>query len=169
MEILKFIRKLLHSKNCLKEYMTKLKIGDKAPDFTTQNQRGETVKLKDFKGKKVALYFYPEDDTPTCTNQACNLRDNYEMLLSKGFAIYGISPNGVKDHVKFIEKFKLPFDLLTDEDLVIANKFGVWAEKVNFGRRYMGIVRSTFVIENGIIINIIGKVLSQKHAAQLLK
>ena len=147
----------------------KLQIGDKAPDFTTQNQKGETIKLKDFKGKKVALYFYPQDDTPTCTNQACNLRDNFDMLTAKGFTIYGISPDGIKDHVKFIEKFSLPFDLLTDEDLTIANKFGVWAEKVNFGRRYMGIVRSTFIIENGIITNIIGKVFSQKHAGQIMK
>ncbi|MFM9944368.1 MAG: thioredoxin-dependent thiol peroxidase [Bacteroidia bacterium] len=149
--------------------MAKLKMGDKAPDFKTLNQRGETVKLKDLRGKKVALYFYPQDDTPTCTNQACNLRDNYEMLLSKGFSIYGISPDGVKDHVKFIEKFKLPFDLLTDEDLKIANAYGVWAEKVNFGRKYMGIVRSTFIIEKGIITNIIGKVFSQKHAGQIMK
>lgn len=149
--------------------MTKLKIGDKAPDFTTMNQNGETVKLKDLKGKKIALYFYPQDDTPTCTNQACNLRDNYEMLLSKGFSIYGISPDGVKDHVKFIKKFDLPFDLLTDENLEIANKYGVWAEKVNFGRRYMGIVRTTFIIEKGIITNIIGKVFSQKHAGQIMK
>lgn len=146
-----------------------LKIGDKAPDFKTLNQRGETVKLKDLKGKKIVLYFYPQDDTPTCTNQACNLRDNYEMLLSKGFSIYGISPDGVKDHVKFIEKFKLPFDLLTDEDLKIANAYGVWAEKINFGRKYMGIVRSTFIIEKGIITNIIGKVFSQKHSAQIIK
>lgn len=147
----------------------KLKIGDKAPDFATMNQNGETVKLKDLKGKKIALYFYPQDDTPTCTNQACNLRDNYEMLLSKGFSIYGISPDGVKDHVKFIKKFDLPFDLLTDENLEIANKYGVWAEKVNFGRRYMGIVRTTFIIEKGIITNIIGKVFSQKHAGQIMK
>lgn len=147
----------------------KLKIGDKAPDFTTLNQNGETVKLKDLKGKKIALYFYPQDDTPTCTNQACNLRDNYDMLLSKGFSIYGISPDGVKDHVKFIKKFDLPFDLLTDENLEIANKYGVWAEKVNFGRRYMGIVRTTFIIEKGIITNIIGKVFSQKHAGQIMK
>lgn len=149
--------------------MTKLKIGDKAPDFTTMNQNGETVKLKDLKGKKNVLYFYPQDDTPTCTNQACNLRDNYEMLLSKGFSVYGISPDGVKDHVKFIKKFDLPFDLLTDENLEIANKYGVWAEKVNFGRRYMGIVRTTFIIEKGIITNIIGKVFSQKHAGQIMK
>lgn len=149
--------------------MTKLKIGDKAPDFTTLNQNGETVKLKDLKGKKIALYFYPQDDTPTCTNQACNLRDNYEMLLSKGFSIYGISPDGVKDHLKFIKKFDLPFDLLTDENLEIASKYGVWAEKVNFGRRYMGIVRTTFIIEKGIITNIIGKVFSQKHAGQIMK
>ena len=147
----------------------KLKIGDKAPDFKTLNQRGETVKLKDLKGKKVVLYFYPEDDTPTCTNQACNLRDNYEMLLSKGYEVYGISPNGVKDHVKFIKKFDLPFDLLTDEDLKIANAYGVWAEKTMFGHKYMGIVRTTFIIEKGIITNIIGRVLSLKHAGQIIK
>lgn len=148
--------------------MLKLKEGDKAPNFKTLNQNGETVSLKDWKGKKIVLYFYPDDDTPTCTNQACNLRDNHEMLISQGYSIFGISPNGVKSHQHFINKYNLPFDLLTDEDLKIANKYGVWGQKTNFGRTYMGILRTTFVIEKGIIKKIIAKVLSQKHSAQVL-
>ncbi len=149
--------------------MLKLKEGDKAPNFKTLNQNGETVSLKDLKGKKIVLYFYPDDDTPTCTNQACNLRDNHEMLISQGYSIFGISPNGVKSHQHFVKKYNLPFDLLTDEDLKIANKYGVWGQKTNFGRTYMGILRTTFVIEKGIIKKIIAKVLSQKHSAQVLK
>lgn len=148
--------------------MLKLKEGDKAPNFKTLNQNGETVSLKDLKGKKIVLYFYPDDDTPTCTNQACNLRDNHEMLISQGYSIFGISPNGVKSHQHFVKKYNLPFDLLTDEDLKIANKYGVWGQKTNFGRTYMGILRTTFVIEKGIIKKIIAKVLSQKHSAQVL-
>jgi len=147
----------------------KLEPGDKAPNFKTVNQNGEEVSLADFKNKKVALFFYPEDDTPTCTIEACNLRDNYQSLLAKGFTIYGISPDGPAKHQKFIKKFDLPFDLLADEDLKISKKYGVWAEKVMFGHRYMGILRNTFIIEKGIITNIVRKVLSKTHADQLMK
>ena len=148
--------------------MIKLSIGDKAPNFKTLNQRGETVHLKDLKGKKVVLCFYPKDDTPACTTEACNLRDNYHELLAKGFTIYGISPDGTKKHLKFIEKFQLPFDLLVDEDHSIAEAFGVWIEKSMYGRKYMGVSRETFIIEKGKITEIIEKVDSKNHAGQLM-
>jgi len=146
-----------------------LNVGDKAPRFKTINQRGETVSLTDLKKKKLALYFYPQDDTPTCTAEACNLRDNYQALLAKGFSIYGISPDGVKSHLKFINKYELPFDLLVDENHAIAEKYDVWKEKTLFGHTYMGIIRTTFIIEKGIITDIITKVKSKEHAQQLMK
>ena len=146
-----------------------LKPGDKAPDFKTLNQRGETIKLKDLKGKKVVLYFYPQDDTPTCTTEACNLRDNYHALMAKGYQVYGISPDGVKKHQKFIAKHQLPFDLLTDEDHAIAEKYGVWALKTLFGKTYMGVLRTTFILEKGKITDIIEKVVSKDHSTQIMK
>lgn len=147
-----------------------LQAGDKAPDFKTKDQDGNVVSLKDFKGKKVALYFYPEDDTEVCTVQACNLRDNYAVLKEKGITILGVSPNDEKSHKKFETKYKLPFTLLVDEDLKLANKYGVWAEKVLYGHRHMGIVRSTFLInEDGKIHNIIKRALSKTHTQQILK
>lgn len=149
--------------------MTNLKIGDKAPEFKTVNQNGETVELKDWSDKKVVLYFYPKDDTPGCTAEACSLRDNYHSLLAKGYTIYGISPDGTKKHLKFIEKYELPFDLLTDEDHRVAEAFGTWVEKSMYGRKYMGMARITFIIENGVISDIIEKVDTKNHAAQLIK
>jgi thioredoxin-dependent peroxiredoxin len=147
-----------------------LQAGDKAPDFKTKDQDGNAVSLKDFKGKKVALYFYPEDDTEVCTVQACNLRDNYAVLKEKGITILGVSPNDEKSHKKFETKYKLPFTLLVDEDLKLANKYGVWAEKVLYGHRHMGIVRSTFLInEDGKIHHIIKRALSKTHTQQILK
>lgn len=148
--------------------MTTLKIGDKAPKFKTINQLGETVESKDLIGKKVVLYFYPKDDTPGCTAEACSLRDNYKALLAKGYTIYGISPDGVKKHVKFIEKYELPFDLLTDEDHAVAEAFGTWVEKSMYGRKYMGIARVTFIFDNGAITDIIEKVDTKNHANQLM-
>lgn len=148
--------------------MTHLKTGDKAPDFTTVNQHGESLKLNDLKDKKVVLYFYPKDDTPGCTAEACSLRDSYNALLAKGYTIFGISPDGIQKHVKFIAKYELPFDLLTDEDHTIANAFGVWVEKSMYGRKYMGIARVTFIIDRGIITDIIEKVDTKNHASQLL-
>lgn len=153
--------------NCLNNM--KLKTGDKAPNFETQDQNGNTVKLSDLKNSKLVLYFYPKDDTPGCTAEACNLRDNYEMLLSKGFKIYGVSPDGIKQHIKFKEKYNLPFDLLTDEDHIIAEAYGTWVEKSMYGRNYMGMARVTFIIENGIITDIIDKVDTKNHASQILK
>ena len=147
-----------------------LQAGDKAPDFKTKDQDGNVVSLKDFKGKKVALYFYPEDDTQVCTVQACNLRDNYAELKKHGITILGVSPNDEKSHKKFEAKFNLPFTLLVDDDLKIANKYGVWAEKVLYGNRHMGIVRSTYLInEDGKIHHIIKRALSKIHTQQILK
>ncbi len=147
-----------------------LQAGDKAPDFKTKDQDGNVVSLKDFKGKKVALYFYPEDDTQVCTVQACNLRDNYALLKEKGITILGVSPNDENSHKKFEAKYKLPFTLLVDEDLKLANKYGVWAEKVLYGHRHMGIVRSTFLInEDGKIHHIVKRALSKTHTQQILK
>ena len=148
--------------------MTNLKIGDKAPAFKTINQNGETVELKDWSGKKIVLYFYPKDDTPGCTAEACSLRDNYNSLLAKGYTIYGISPDGTKKHLKFIEKYELPFDLLTDEDHAVAEAFGTWVEKSMYGRKYMGMARITFIIDNGTMTDIIEKVDTKNHAEQLL-
>lgn len=153
--------------NCLKSM--KLKKGDKAPDFSTKDQNGNTVNFSENSHGKVVLYFYPKDDTPGCTAEACNLRDNYDMLLSKGYKIYGVSPDSIKQHVKFREKYKLPFDLLTDEDHKIAETYGTWVEKSMYGRNYMGMARVTFVIENGVITDIIEKVDTKNHASQILK
>lgn len=149
--------------------MKHLKIGDKAPDFNTTNQDGEAISLRDFKGKKVVLYFYPKDNTPGCTTQACNLTDNYEMLLKKGYEVLGVSADSAKSHKKFIEKFNLPFSLLMDEDKKIINDYGVWGEKKFMGRIYDGIHRMTFIIdEEGIIADIIEKVKTKDHTAQIL-
>ena len=147
-----------------------LKVGDIAPEFTSKDQNGEKVKLSDFIGKKVVLYFYPQDNTPTCTKEACNLRDNYEMLLSKGYVVLGVSPDNETSHLKFIKKHNLPFPLLADTERAIVDSYGVWAEKTTFGKTYMGIIRTTFVIdEKGVIQEVISKVDSANHAEQILK
>ena len=146
-----------------------LKIGDKAPDFEVKNQNEESVKLSDFKGQKVVLYFYPKDNTPTCTTQACNIRDNYQQYTSKGIKVLGVSPDSAKKHQNFIKKFELPFDLLVDEDKSLNEAYGVWQEKQMYGKKYMGTARTTFVIdENGIIENIIDKVKAKEHTDQIL-
>ena len=145
-------------------------IGKPAPAFTTNNQNGTAVSLNNFAGKKLVLYFYPKDDTPGCTAEACSLRDNYDALLAQGYAIVGVSPDDEKKHTKFITKYNLPFDLLADTDNAIALAYGVWVEKSMYGRKYMGIARITFVInENGILEEIIEKVDTKNHAQQLLK
>jgi peroxiredoxin Q/BCP len=147
-----------------------LKPGDKAPAFTTIDQNGNKVSLKDYKGQKVALYFYPQDDTPTCTIEACNLRDNYAILKEKGITILGVSPDDAQSHKKFEEKFSLPFTLLVDTDKKIHDAYGAWGEKQMFGNRYMGTIRCTFLInEKGILDHIIKKALSAKHTDQILK
>jgi peroxiredoxin Q/BCP len=147
----------------------KLNIGDKAPNFSCKNEKGELVSLKDFKGKNLVLYFYPKDDTPGCTAEACDLRDNYQNFLSKGFEILGVSPDSEKKHQKFIDKHELPFSLLADEDHSVAEAYGVWGEKSMYGRKYMGILRTTFVIDaNGKLSNIIEKVDTKAHSKQLI-
>ncbi|AKQ45867.1 thiol peroxidase [Rufibacter radiotolerans] len=147
-----------------------LQIGDQAPDFEVKDQNGNVVRMSDFKGKKVVLYFYPKDDTPGCTAQACNLRDNYDALLAKGFVVLGVSVDDEKSHQKFVQKFDLPFPLLADTEHEIVEKYGVWQEKSMYGRKYMGTMRYTFVVnEEGKIEDIITKVDTKNHTAQLLK
>lgn len=146
-----------------------LKIGDKAPDFEGKNQNNESVKLSSFIGEKVVLYFYPRDNTPGCTAQACNLKDNFSELSSKGYKIIGVSSDSIKSHKKFEEKYALPFDLISDEDKAIHKSYGTWIEKSMYGRKYMGTARWTFIIdENGIINNIIEKVKTKEHTDQIL-
>ena len=146
-----------------------LKIGNKAPDFESINQNGNKVKLSDFIGKKVVLYFYPRDNTPGCTAQACNLKDNYNTLQQNGYTILGISKDSPKSHQKFINKFDLPFDLIADEDQSVHMKYGTWIEKSMYGKNYMGTARWTFLIdEKRNIENIIQKVKTKEHTSQIL-
>ena len=146
-----------------------LKIGNKAPDFESINQNGDKVKLSDFIGKKVVLYFYPRDNTPGCTAQACNLKDNYNTLQQNGYTILGISKDSPKSHQKFINKFDLPFDLIADENQNVHMKYGTWIEKSMYGKNYMGTARWTFLIdEKGNIKNIIQKVKTKEHTSQIL-
>jgi len=146
------------------------KEGEKAPAFEATDQNGKRVSLADFKGKKLVLYFYPEDDTPTCTVQACNLRDNYPLLRKKGFAIVGVSPDTEKSHQKFEKKFSLPFTLLSDPQHAIIDKYGVWGEKKLYGREYMGLLRTTFLIdEKGIIRKIFTRPRNKKHAEEIIE
>ncbi|MBV6641671.1 MAG: thioredoxin-dependent thiol peroxidase [Cyclobacteriaceae bacterium] len=148
----------------------KLKAGDKAPDFTSKDQDGKEIKLSDFKGKKVVLYFYPKDDTPGCTAEACNLRDNYDLMLSKGYVVLGVSGDDEAKHKKFIEKYDLPFPLIADTDKSVHDKYGTWGEKSMYGRKYMGTFRTTFIIdEAGKIEEVIEKVKTKDHVSQILK
>lgn len=147
-----------------------LTAGSKAPDFTVKDQDGKEVKLTDFKGKKVVLYFYPKDMTPGCTAESCNLRDNYKVLQKQGYEVLGVSTDNEKSHQKFIEKEKLPFRLLADTDKSLHTKFGTWVEKSMYGRKYMGTARVTFIInEVGLIEEIIEKVDTKNHTDQILK
>ncbi len=149
--------------------VNKLKVGDKAPDFSIKNQDGKEYSLKDYAGKKVVLYFYPKDDTPGCTAESCNLRDNYSSLKKKGYEVIGVSVDNEKSHKKFAKKFDLPFNLLADIEKKMVNDYGVWGEKTLFGRKYMGIIRTTFIIdEKGKIEKIIGDVETGDHTAQVL-
>ncbi len=143
-------------------------IGKKAPAFSALDENGNTVSLSDFSGKKLVLYFYPKDDTPGCTAEACSLRDNYQDLLDKGYAVLGVSPDDSKKHTKFIAKYSLPFSLLADTDQAVCNAYGVWVEKSMYGRKYMGVARTTFVIdETGNLTEIIEKVDTKNHASQI--
>ena len=146
-----------------------LHIGDKAPNFVVNDQDGNPVKLADFLGKKVVLFFYPKDQTPGCTAEACNLRDNFESLKKAGYVIFGISKDSEKSHRNFIAKQNLPFSLLADTDLQVHEQYGTWQEKKNYGKTYMGTVRTTFLIdEKGMISDIIEKVKTKDHTAQIL-
>lgn len=149
--------------------MSELKEGDKAPDFTGIEQNGKQISLKDFKGKKVVLYFYPQDDTPVCTVEACNLRDNFSDLRAAGFEVIGISPDDEKSHKKFENKFNLPFHLVADPDKKIIHQYGVWGEKNMYGIKRMGLKRTTFLIdEKGVIYKIFRKPRSKKHSEEIL-
>ena len=149
--------------------MSTIEIGKKAPAFSGNDQNGVKRTLKEFAGKKLVLYFYPKDDTPGCTAEACDLRDNYDKFIAAGYAIIGVSPDEEKKHQKFITKYELLFDLLADTDHSIAEAFGVWVEKSMYGRKYMGIARTTFVIdEKGLIQDIIEKVNTKDHSSQIL-
>lgn len=146
-----------------------LQIGDKAPAIEAKNQHGEVIKLSDFLGKKVILYFYPKDNTPGCTTEACNFRDNYQSLIKDGFDVIGVSIDNEQSHQKFINKHELPFTLLADDDKKIVNDYGVWVEKNMYGKKYMGTARTTFVIdEQGVIRHIIKKV-DNKNASQQVR
>lgn len=149
--------------------MTTLVAGDKAPDFSAKDQSGNTVSLSDFKGKKVVLYFYPKDDTPGCTKEACNFRDNHALLKKKGYVVLGVSVDSERSHKKFIEKYELPFTLISDTEKEVVNAYGVWGKKKFMGREYMGTARVTFVIdEKGIIEKVIDKVETTDSTAQVL-
>ena len=146
-----------------------LEKGSIAPNFKGIDQNGNSINLADFKGKKVALYFYPKDDTPGCTAQACNLRDNYDVLLAKGIQVIGVSIDSAKSHAKFITKYSLPFPLIADEDKSIVEAYGVWVEKSMYGKKYMGTARVTFLIdEKGLITKVIDKVKTADHTSQLV-
>lgn len=150
--------------------MTKLKVGDKAPSFSAKDEQGNTISLSDYKGKKLVLFFYPKASTPTCTTEACNLRDHYQDLKDKGYEILGVSADSSKRQTNFKNKYGFPFPLLADEDKEVIKAFGVWGEKKFMGRTFDGIHRVTFVIdENGVIEKIIDKVKAKIHTDQILE
>lgn len=142
--------------------------GNKAPAFKGLNENGEPLSLADYKGKKLVLYFYPKDDTPGCTSQACNLRDHYKALIKKGYAVLGVSPDSTEKHKKFISKYNLPFSLIADTDKSICTLYGVWGEKSMYGKKYMGVHRTTFLIdEKGYIQEVVQKVDTKNHFEQI--
>jgi peroxiredoxin Q/BCP len=148
----------------------KLKIGDKAPEFSGKDQDGKKVSLADYKGKKVVLYFYPKDQTPGCTTQACNLRDNIDKLTAEGYVVLGVSTDDEASHREFREKYSLPFTLIADTDKSITQMYGVWVEKERDGKKFFGTARTTFIIDDkGVITDIVDKVDTKEHAAQILQ
>lgn len=148
--------------------MSNLKEGDKAPAFSAKDQKGKLVHLSDFSGKKLILFFYPKDNTPGCTTEACNFRDNYESLTAEGFEVVGVSVDGESSHLRFASKHNLPYTLLVDEDKKMVEDYKVWVEKSMFGKKYMGTARKTFIIdENGIILHIIDKVKTKEASEQV--
>lgn len=149
--------------------MNKLKVGDKAPMMDSTDHEGNRISLEAFKGRKVVLYFYPKDDTPGCTAEACSFRDNYTQLTAQGYVIIGVSPDNLKSHMKFVEKHELPFSLISDPDKKVITDYGVWGLKKFMGREYEGVIRTTFIInEKGLIEEIITKVDTKNHAFQVL-
>jgi peroxiredoxin Q/BCP len=153
--------KNLHMANC--------NVGQKAPSFKALDQNGNQISLSQFKGKKLVLYFYPQDDTPTCTTQACNLRDHYGVLKNKGYEVVGVSPDPVEKHKKFATKHDLPFTLLADPERKIIEAYGVWGEKSMYGKKYMGLIRTTFLIdEKGVIEAVIEKPKAKQHAEEVM-
>ena len=150
--------------------MSKFEAGDKAPMFEGVNQNGEKISLKDFKGKKIILYFYPKDNTPGCTAESCNLNENYEMWLNKGYDVIGVSPDNEKSHKNFISKFGLKFNLIADTEHKILEDYGAWGEKSMYGKKYMGVLRTTYVInEDGIIEAVFEKVDTKNHTSQIIE
>lgn len=150
--------------------MTSLKVGDKAPEFEGVNQNGEKISLKDYAGKKLILYFYPKDNTPGCTAESCNLNDNYDAWLEKGFEVVGVSPDSQKSHQNFIRKFGFRFNLISDTEKEILEAYGAWGLKKMYGKEYMGVLRKTFVIdEKGIIQEIFEKVNTKDHTNQIIE
>lgn len=150
--------------------MADLKVGEKAPVFEGVNQNGEKISLADFAGKKLILYFYPKDNTPGCTAESCNLNDNYDAWLEKGFDVIGVSPDSEKSHQKFIEKYGFKFNLIADTEKEILQAYNAWGEKSMYGKKYMGVLRKTFVIdENGVILEIFEKVKTKDHTNQIVK
>lgn len=148
--------------------MAELSEGQKAPDFTANDQNGKNISLSDFSGNDLILYFYPKDDTPGCTAEACSFRDNYQALLGQGFKILGVSTDDEKSHQKFVTKYSLPFPLISDTDKKIVEAYGVWIEKNMYGKKYMGVARKTFIIDkNGMIKKIIGKVDTNNSSQQI--
>ncbi|WP_306552214.1 thioredoxin-dependent thiol peroxidase [Daejeonella sp.] len=150
--------------------MNELSEGQKAPQFTANDQNGKSVSLSNFAGKSIILYFYPKDDTPGCTAEACSFRDNYESLIAEGFEVLGVSTDDEKSHLKFIGKYNLPFSLIADTEKKIVEAYGVWVEKNMYGKKYMGVSRKTFIIDkNGMILKIIDKVDTKNSSAQVLE
>jgi peroxiredoxin Q/BCP len=150
--------------------MKQLKEGDRAPAFEGRNQEGKTIRLSDLKGKKVVLYFYPKDDTPGCTAEACNLRDNYAELAEKGFEVIGVSPDTEKSHIKFRGKYQIPYNLISDTEKKILKEYGAWGEKNMYGKIAQGVLRTTYVIsEEGVIEKVFTKVNTKDHARQILE
>ncbi len=149
--------------------MTELSEGQKAPDFTANDQNGKSISLSDLSGRDVILYFYPKDDTPGCTAEACSFRDNYQSLLKQGFEVLGVSTDDERSHQKFIAKYDLPFSLIADTDKKIVQAYGVWVEKNMYGKKYMGVARKTFIIDKkGLIRKIIDKVDTKNSSAQIV-
>jgi len=146
-----------------------LKTGDKAPDFSATDQNGNEITLSGFAGRKLVLYFYPKDNTPGCTAEACDLRDNYHRFLAEGYAVVGVSKDSTASNKKFIEKFSLPFPLIADTDGHVTELYEAWGEKSMYGKKYMGVLRKTYVIdESGVIVQLIEKVETSRHSAQIL-